>query len=65
MNTNEMIKAWKNAETTEKNPVSVNEELITQIHGGAGSSGYVCSVSGECNSSGRSCWDALRDLIGL
>ncbi len=66
MNTNEMIKAWKNAEveTNENNSAVVNEELIGQIHGGNDSSGWVCTVSGECNDSGRSCWDIIwNDML--
>lgn len=34
----------------------VDQALLNQIGGGACSSGWVCSVSGECNCSGRSCW---------
>ncbi|MDC8760953.1 hypothetical protein [Janthinobacterium fluminis] len=36
--------------------VEIKEELLHQVSGGlAWSSGYICTVSGEC-SGGRSCW---------
>lgn len=36
--------------------VEIKEELLTQVSGGlAASSGYICTVSGECNG-GSSCW---------
>ncbi len=64
MNKNEkMIQAWKKAEAemNEKAPVAIDAELMQEINGGAASAGAVCSVSGECNGSGRSC-DTLRGL---
>ena len=50
-----MIQAWKNAETEmlANNPVVVNEELMTEIHGGTESAGKFCTVSAE--STGTSC----------
>lgn len=39
--------------------VVINEELLHQVSGGlAWSSGYICTISGECNG-GRSCWPRL------
>lgn len=40
--------------------VTINEELLNQISGGlqAYSSGYFCTISGECNG-GTSCWPKI------
>lgn len=36
--------------------VEINGELLNQVGGGlAASSGYICTISGECNG-GTSCW---------
>ncbi|KFF22700.1 hypothetical protein [Chryseobacterium sp. JM1] len=43
----------------------LNKEILTHVKGGAAGSGYINTVSGECNSSGRSCWKALKDLLGF
>lgn len=63
MKSNNLINAWKNADANAQveTPVAdaqVNESLMTQIVGGANSAGYRCTVSGDCNGSGRSCWTA-------
>jgi hypothetical protein len=68
MNSNNLINAWKNADAnaTTETPVagvSVNLHAMEQISGGANSAGYVCSLSGECVSSGKNCWDAAADFI--
>ncbi len=72
MNKNEkMIQAWKKAEVemNEKAPVAIDAELMQEINGGAASAGAVCSVSGECNGSGRSCgtvrgiWDEISSRL--
>ncbi len=57
MKSKSMIEAWKNAENemNEKNPVIVYKEMMNQITGGGNSAGWVCTISGECNSSGKSC----------
>lgn len=48
-----------------KNQVEVNESLMTKIVGGKNSAGYVCSLSGECNNSGDSCWDWVDDVADV
>lgn len=59
MNT-QILNAWKQSEDQLQNvagtPV-VDENLLRQVGGGlaAISSGYFCTISGECNG-GRSCW---------
>lgn len=57
--------AWKNAESLamEKDSVEVNRELLTQIYGGEKSAGYICSVSGKCNSTGESCGGSIREIL--
>lgn len=42
--------------------VEINAELLTQVSGGlAASSGWICTISGECNG-GTSCWPTLPSL---
>jgi hypothetical protein len=60
MKSKEMLQAWRDGEQNDAlaNVVGapvVNEALLREVNGGT-SSGYVCTVSGECNGSGRSCW---------
>ncbi|KFF22698.1 hypothetical protein [Chryseobacterium sp. JM1] len=45
----------------------LNKEILTHVKGGSAGPGpgYIFTVSGECNSSGKSCWKILKDLIGL
>ena len=57
-------KAWNMAESamSEQSPV-LNEELMSHIAGGEKpGSGWVHSISGECNASGESC-GTLADWI--
>lgn len=68
MKTNKLISAWKNADATHTpdspaNQLHVEEALMSRITGGADSAGLVCSVSGECNASGKSCWTHLCDFL--
>ena len=71
MDINDQIRAWKdpkfratlNGEELQANPagerlVELDEAEIRGVWGGAPSSGYVCSASGECNDGGGSCWSA-------
>lgn len=44
-------------------PVSINEEMMMQVVGGGKSAGMVCTISGECNSSGKSCSKTARELL--
>lgn len=43
---------------------TLNKELLTQVKGGVGP-GHIPTVSGDCNSSGNSCWKAIKDLLGF
>jgi hypothetical protein len=66
MDTKSILNAWKESEDADSmnnivgTPV-VDENLLRQISGGQASfpdrrsSGYFCTVSGECNG-GTSCW---------
>lgn len=68
MKSNNLINAWKNADVNAINEapvaeVAVNLTAMSQISGGAASAGYVCSLSGECVSSHKNCWDAAADFI--
>jgi hypothetical protein len=43
--------------------VEIKEELLTQVGGGLmASSGYICTISGECNG-GTSCWPQLSPSV--
>ncbi len=60
MKTKQLIESWKNADANQQgnspaSNVDVNEFAMSEIIGGANSAGAVCSVSGECNLSGKSC----------
>jgi hypothetical protein len=62
MDSNSILNAWKQSEGRDSianvaGAVVVDENLLRQIGGGAlsSSSGYICTISGECNG-GRSCW---------
>ncbi len=61
MDTNKILDAWKQTDDTQSiaGQVVVDESLLRQIGGGEMqrefSSGYFCTISGECNG-GRSCW---------
>ena len=62
MHTSKILNAWKQSEDRGSlegiagTPI-VDENLLRQIGGGLSltSSGYICTVSGECNG-GTSCW---------
>lgn len=60
MKSKEILQAWRETEQGEAltnvvgTPV-VNESLLREVSGGT-SSGFICTVSGECNGSGRTCW---------
>ncbi len=58
-----IIQAWKKAEAemNEKAPIEIDSELMQEINGGVNSAGNICTVSGECNGTGRSC-ETLRGL---
>lgn len=57
--------AWKNAESLAmaNDSVEISRELLTQVYGGEKSAGYICSVSGECNSSGETCGGSIREIL--
>jgi hypothetical protein len=62
MDSNSILSAWKQSEGSDSitevaGSVVVDENLLRQIGGGFPwtSSGYFCTISGECNG-GRSCW---------
>ena len=64
MKKNEIIKALKEGKSKEEflNIIGSPEVNLDTIKGGNvsiswNSSGFICSISGECNASGRSCWD--------
>ena len=72
MNTKDIIQLWQKNNDLPFAPAvnpKVNTDLLQRIEGGANSSGYVCTISAECNK-GVSCqpiidqlksvWDALN-----
>jgi len=61
MKTNNVIENWKSAEMKQVIGNSViNKEMMAEIQGG---SGHVKTISGECNTSGKSCWKALKEAV--
>lgn len=64
MKTEKMIESWKSAKMSSLiGKSSINKEMMTEIQGGKGI-GHVKTLSGDCNSTGTSCWQALKDAIG-
>lgn len=61
MKTNNLIESWKSANMNEIiGNSSISKEMMAEVQGGG--SGYVKTLSGECNSSGKSCFKSLRKL---
>lgn len=61
MKTNQVIENWKAADIKQVIGASViNKEMMAEIQGGQG---YVKTLSGECNTSGKSCIKALRKAV--
>lgn len=67
MSTSMILKAWKQSEGSASienvaGMLVVDENLLRQIGGGQQgqrrefSSGFFCTISGECNGGGQSCW---------
>ncbi len=56
--------AWNMAESAMESPV-LNNELMSQIAGGKQKpgSGYIRTISGECNTSGKSCSGSLQTVV--
>ena len=44
---------------------TLNKELLANVKGGIrlSDSGWLATVSGDCNSSGTSCWKLLKELF--
>ncbi|MDP4276935.1 MAG: hypothetical protein Q8914_04800 [Bacteroidota bacterium] len=63
MKTNHVIESWKAAEMKQViGNAAINKEMMSEIQGGI-RIGFIHSVSGDCNSSGESCWKILKDTI--
>lgn len=61
MKTNQVIENWKAADMKQVIGASViNKEMMTEIQGGEG---YIKTLSGECNTSGKSCFRVLKEAI--
>ncbi len=54
--------AWNMAESAMESPV-LNEELMSHIAGGKPGTGYIKTISGECNSSGTSCGEMVDKIL--
>lgn len=62
--TNNVLNALKKNEKKSRaviNNYEIDENVLRQIQGGAASSGWVCTVSGECNG-GSSC-NPFKDIL--
>lgn len=61
MKTNQLIENWKQADMKDVIGASViNKDMMAEIQGGTG---YVKTLSGECNTSGKSCLKTLKDAV--
>lgn len=61
MKTNQLIENWKQADMKDVIGASViNKDMMAEIQGG---SGYVKTLSGECNTSGKSCIKVVKETI--
>jgi len=59
MKTNQVISTWKSADMKQVIGASViNKEMMAEIQGGKG---YIKTLSGECNTSGKSCIQCLKE----
>ncbi|MBA3487894.1 MAG: hypothetical protein H0T88_12025 [Lysobacter sp.] len=64
MNSNSILKMWKQSESQDAmtqvagTPI-VDENLLRQVSGGW--SGWYCTISGECNGGGGSCWPSAEE----
>jgi hypothetical protein len=64
MKTKKMIESWKSAEMNNViGKSSINKDMMAEIQGGG--SGYVQTLSGECNTKHLSCWKALKESINV
>lgn len=62
MKTNNLIESWKTANMNEIiGSSSINKEMMAEVQGGG--SGYLKTLSGDCNTSGKSCWTVLKDTF--
>lgn len=61
MKTNKVIENWKNSELSSViGNSSINKEMMAELQGGTG---YVKTLSGECNTKKLSCWQALKQAV--
>ncbi|NLT04548.1 MAG: hypothetical protein GXY09_11880 [Bacteroidales bacterium] len=61
MKTNQLIENWKQADMKDVIGASViSKDMMAEIQGGAG---YVKTLSGECNTSGKSCIKSLKEAV--
>lgn len=63
MKTNKMIENWNSTEMTSIiGKSSIDKGMMTEVQGGA-AFGHVQTISGECNSSGKSCWTIVKNAV--
>ena len=63
MKTEKMIESWKSAKMSSLiGKSSINKEMMTEIQGGIGI-GHIKTISGDCNSTGKSCWGTIKETI--
>lgn len=61
MKTNQVIENWKSADVKQVIGASViNKEMMAEIQGGKG---FIKTISGECNTSGKSCVKTLKEAV--
>lgn len=61
MKTNQLIEHWKQADMKDVIGAAViDKDMMAEIQGGTG---YVKTLSGECNTSGKSCIKTLQEAV--
>lgn len=62
MKTNNLIESWKTANMNEVIGTStISKEMMAEVQGGG--EGYLKTLSGDCNGSGKSCFRAVRKIF--
>jgi hypothetical protein len=59
MKTNNLIEDWKASNMSQVvGGTVINKEMMAEIQGGKG---FIKTLSGECNTTNKSCWQTLKE----
>jgi hypothetical protein len=63
MKTNNLIEDWKASNMSQVvGGTVINKEMMAEIQGGTG---YIKTISGECSTSHKSCWEIAKDAVNV